>query len=99
MSQVLEADSMWLEYAGQKILQSVHIRITKGEVTGLMGRNGTGKSSLLKMIFGTLRGQSQSVRVDRYYVSHPYLEKNLIRYLPKQHFVPPNLRIEKLCSI
>jgi ABC-type multidrug transport system ATPase subunit len=99
MSQLLEADSMWLEYGGRKILQSIHIQVARGRVTGLLGRNGTGKSSLLKMIFGTMRGQSQSVRVDRHYVTHPYLEKNLIRYLPQHHFAPANLHIEKLCSI
>jgi ABC-type multidrug transport system ATPase subunit len=99
MRQLLEADSMWLDYGGHKILQSIYIQVARGKVTGLLGRNGTGKSSLLKMIFGTLRGQSQSVRVDRNYVSHPYLEKNLIRYLPQHHFVPSSLRVGTICSL
>jgi ABC-type multidrug transport system ATPase subunit len=98
-NQILEADSMWLEYDGRKILQSIYLKVETGKVTGLLGRNGTGKTSLLRMIFGTLRGQSQSVRVDGRYISHPYLEKDLIRYLPQHNFVPHQLRIKRICSL
>ena len=97
MSQILEADSMWLEYGGRKILQSIYLKIETGKIVGLLGRNGTGKSSLLRMVFGTLRGQNQSVRVNGNHLSHPYLEKNLIRYLPQHNFVPQHLKLEKVC--
>lgn len=99
MNQILEADTMWLEYNDRKILQSIYLKIETGKITGLLGRNGTGKSSLLKMIFGTLRGQSQSVRVNGKYFSHPYLERDLIRYLPQTTFVPPGLKVEALCTV
>ena len=99
MIQVLEADSIWLEYAGQKILQSIYLKIETGKIVGLLGRNGTGKSSLLRMIFGTLRGQNQSIRINGNHISHPYLAKNLIRYLPQHNFVPPYLKLEELCGI
>lgn len=96
---ILEADSIWLEYNGKKILQSIYLKVETGKVTGLLGRNGTGKTSLLRMIFGILRGQNQSVRFNGNYISHPYLEKNLIRYLPQAPFAPPGLTVEKLCSL
>jgi ABC-type multidrug transport system ATPase subunit len=99
MMQTLEADSMWLEYNGRKILQSIYLKIETGKVTGLLGRNGSGKSSLLRMIFGTQRGESQSVRVDKRYVSHPYLEKNLIRYLPQHNFVPHHITLKQCCEL
>lgn len=96
---ILEADSIWLEYGGKKILQSIYLNVETGKVTGLLGRNGTGKTSLLRIIFGILRGQSQSVRINGNYISHPYLEKNLLRYLPQIPFAPSGLTIEKLCSL
>lgn len=99
MNNILEADSMWLEYDGRKILQSIYLKVETGKITGLLGRNGTGKSSLLRMIFGTLRGQSQSVRVDGRYIFHPYLEKDLIRYLPQHNFVPSYLKISDVCRL
>lgn len=96
---ILEADSFWLEYNGKKILQSIYVKVETGKVSGLLGRNGTGKTSLLKMMFGILRGQNQSVRINGNYISHPYLEKNLMRYLPQVAFAPPGLTIEKLCIL
>jgi lipopolysaccharide export system ATP-binding protein len=50
----LKADSIELAFDGRKILRDVHLSCKQGEVIGLLGRNGCGKSSLLKIIFGTL---------------------------------------------
>lgn len=98
-SRILEADSMWLEYDGHKILQSIYIKMQTGHVTGLLGRNGTGKSSLMRMIFGTLRGQNQSVRVDGDYFSHPYQQRGLVSYLPQHPFLPAGLRVSEVCRL
>lgn len=96
---MLEADSIWLEYEGRKILQNIYIQMQTGHVTGLLGRNGTGKSSLMQLIFGTLRGQNQSVRVNGNYVSHPYKQSGLISYLPQNAFLPARLNVSQLCSL
>lgn len=96
---ILEADSFWLEYHGRKILQSIYIQMQTGHVTALLGRNGTGKSSLMQMIFGTLRGQSQSVRFNGDYISHPYRHRGLIGYLPQHPFLPANLRVREVCRL
>nr|MBZ1360775.1 ATP-binding cassette domain-containing protein [Dyadobacter fermentans] len=98
-SHILEADSMWLEYEGQKTLQNIYIKLQTGHITGLLGRNGTGKSSLMQMMFGTLRGQSQSVRVDGDYFSHPYQHRGLISYLPQHSFLPASLRVSDVCRL
>ena len=98
-TQTLEADSMWLEFNGRKILQSIYLKMETGRVTGLLGRNGTGKSSLLRMIFGTLRGQNQSVRLNGRYIPHPYFEKGLVRYLPQSPFAPKDLKVHQLCCM
>jgi ABC-type multidrug transport system ATPase subunit len=94
----LEIDSVWLEFNSRVILQDIYLKINRGTIVGLLGRNGSGKSSLIKIIFGTLRAKNQSVRVDKKFVSHPYLEKNLVRYLPQFPFVPSNLSLREACD-
>lgn len=93
---ILEADSIWLSFAGRKILQNIYLRIDTGKVVGLLGRNGCGKSCLLGIIFGTVRAENQSVRVDGVFFNNPYQEQHLIRYLPQHSFVPPFLVVDQV---
>lgn len=92
---VLEADSIWLQFGNRKILQSVYLKLQTGQITGLLGRNGSGKSCLLKSIMGLMPTESQSVRVDGQYVEKPYQKPALIRYLPQHPFVPPSLTVRE----
>ncbi|MFD1142510.1 ATP-binding cassette domain-containing protein [Larkinella insperata] len=90
---VLEADGIWLQFGGRKILQSVYVRLQVGRITGLLGRNGCGKSALLKSIMGLMPTETQSVRADGHYVEKAYQQPGLIRYLPQHPFVPPDLTV------
>lgn len=49
---------------GQHVLEDFSLSFPQGGVYGLLGRNGTGKSTLLYLISGLLRPQSGEVRVD-----------------------------------
>ena len=91
---VLEADGIWLQFGGRKILQSIYIKLQIGQITGLLGRNGSGKSCLLKSMMGLMPTETQSVRVDGQYVGKPYQQPGLIRYLPQHPFVPPSLTVQ-----
>lgn len=91
----LEADSIWLEYNNRKVLQNVYIRIDKGQIVGLLGRNGCGKSSLLEIIYGIRRARNSSVRIDGNYISSPFKHENLLSYLPQHQFVPGYLRVKE----
>lgn len=64
----------------------MYLKCETGEVVGLLGRNGSGKSSLMKIIFGTLRGESQSVRLNGCYVKQLFKTPRIIHYLPQDGF-------------
>jgi lipopolysaccharide export system ATP-binding protein len=91
---LLEADGIWLKLGGRTILQSVYIKLQIGQITGFLGRNGSGKSCLLKSIMGLMPTENQSVRVDGKYVEKPYQQPGLIRYLPQHPFVPSSLTVQ-----
>src|SRR5438034_1336873 len=42
-------------YGGRKVVDRLDLRVPKGTVYGLLGRNGAGKSTTLKMITGMVR--------------------------------------------
>lgn len=96
---ILEADSVYLEYNNRTILSDVYVKSETGKVTGFLGRNGCGKSSLMKVIFGSLKGNFQSVRLNKQYQSSLLLVPDAIRYLPQKSFIPKHLRIEQICAL
>ena len=52
---MLELDGVHTHYAKSHVLHGVTIRVDPGEVVGLLGRNGVGKSTTLKSIMGLVR--------------------------------------------
>lgn len=98
MAQRLKVDSVQLEFDGRKILQDVYLHCDKGEVLGLLGRNGCGKSSLLKIIFGTLSCTYKYVGIDDVFIAKGY-HNNRIAYLPQHNYLPTGIRIDKLARM
>ena len=96
---ILEADSVYLEYNNRAILSDVYVKAETGKVTGFLGRNGCGKSSLMKVIFGSLKGNFQSVRLNKQYQQSLLLVPDAIRYLPQKTFIPKQLKIEQICEL
>ena len=96
---LLEADSIYLEFGTRNILSDVYVRTETGKVTGFLGRNGCGKSSLMRIIFGSLRGNFQSVRINGQYKHSMLASPGAIRYLPQKAFLPKHLKIEQVCDL
>lgn len=49
---------------GSRVLDGISLAIGKGEAVALLGRNGMGKSTLLKTIAGQIRPQSGQIRLE-----------------------------------
>lgn len=67
MIHTLEADGIMLEFGERRILQNIYLQCKTGEVVGILGRNGQGKSCLMNIIYGKLKPLSKSVRIDKKY--------------------------------
>jgi ABC-type multidrug transport system ATPase subunit len=91
---VLEADSIELQYGSRPVLRGVYLRVAVGEVVGLLGRNGCGKSSLLRIVAGHQGAENQSVRLDRQYLA-PTQRAEQIRYLPQHPLTPGGMRVAR----
>jgi lipopolysaccharide export system ATP-binding protein len=94
----LQVDSVTLSFDDRKILQDVYLDCKTGEILGLLGRNGSGKSSLLKIIFGTLAPTHKYVSIDKV-VLHKGYHKNRIPYLPQHNFLPNGIAVSSLAKM
>jgi ABC-type lipopolysaccharide export system ATPase subunit len=96
---VLEVDSLAKRYSERVILSDVYLKCVTGDIVGLFGRNGTGKSTLMKIVFGIERADNKFVRVnDKVLVSQsqPIQE---ISYLSQDTFLPNNLKVLELIRL
>ena len=57
-STLLSANELTLAFGHQQLLNGVTLAVAAGEKTGLVGRNGSGKTSLLKILAGHINPDS-----------------------------------------
>lgn len=92
---LLEADSIQLAFDSRSILSDIYLKLETGKITGLLGRNGAGKSCLLKIIFGSLDAE-KSVRFDNQSQPFAFQKPHLIKYLPQFNFIPKQLCLNRI---
>jgi len=99
MNDILEFDSLELTYDTRSILSSVYMKCEAGEVVGILGRNGSGKSSLMKIVFGSLEPSFKSIRINGKTLKPNHLKQRLIGYLPQGNLIPAYLCIRKALKL
>jgi ABC-type multidrug transport system ATPase subunit len=96
MKHTLEVDSVILDFDSNRVLQDVYMKSETGKVSGLLGRNGTGKSCLMKIIFGELVPVDKSIRLNgNAYVNESRHPDDML-YLPQRRFIPGFLTIKRI---
>ncbi len=73
---MIDLSNISLQFGGNYLFENINFKINSGDKISLVGANGTGKSSLLKIIYGTLQPESGKV----------FKQKNInIGYLPQEN--------------
>ncbi len=94
----LEIDSVQLQIGERKLLHDIFLSVQKGEIIGLLGKNGEGKSTLLKLIFGLFRSDHKFVRIGKKKIDRLTDSAAHIHYLPQHGFLPGHASIKALIS-
>ena len=95
---VLEVEGIIYGFGATNLLTDVYLKCEMGEILGILGRNGSGKSSLLKIIFGTLGAENKMIRINKTILNRPFVKKPTISYLPQNGFLPKSLSLRKIIS-
>ncbi len=74
-------------YLGHKALDDVSIDFAKGKVTGIVGENGSGKSTSLKLMAGLVRPSKGSVLIDEEPTNRQI--SRIVAYMSELDQVPP----------
>jgi branched-chain amino acid transport system ATP-binding protein len=94
----IDARALHTYYGASHILHGIDFTVAPGETIGLMGRNGMGKSTLLKTLIGHVRPRSGSVRVmGKDMTGRPSYEiaQRGVAYVPEGRGIFGNLSVEE----
>ena len=91
---MLQAKNLSRNYGDVKAVEEVSFSVEPGEVVGLLGHNGPGKSTIMKMLTGFIEPSQGEVVVDGISIlEEPELVRQSIGYLPESPPIYPELSV------
>lgn len=82
---ILEVKNLEKSFDNKKIIDQVSFNIKKGKIVGLLGKNGSGKTTIIKMINDLLTIDSGEILIDGKKISPE--TKAIVSYLPERTYL------------
>ena len=92
--ELLECKNVNKSYGKKKILKDINLVIPRGKIIGLLGKNGTGKSTLIKLINDLLTPDSGEILVNGKNVGVE--SKKIIAYLPERPYLDKTMTVDEV---
>jgi branched-chain amino acid transport system ATP-binding protein len=95
---MLELRDVHVDIASAQVLRGLHLQVAKGQMVGLVGRNGAGKTSTLRSIMGHLTPRIGQILFDGQDLVHmpAHVRAGLgIGYMPEDRGLVPELTVEE----
>lgn len=95
---VLVGDRLTKRFGGRTVVRGVNLEVNAGEIVGLLGRNGAGKSTTFKMLMGVHRPNGGRVMLDGTDVTNMPMYRRVrhgLGYLPQDHTFFAKLTVEE----
>jgi urea transport system ATP-binding protein len=95
---MLSVEALAAGYGGSQILWNVDLAVPAGQVVCLMGRNGVGKTTLLRTVMGLLPARGGRIRLDGVDVTRWSPDRRAragVGYVPQGREIFPHLTVEE----
>lgn len=97
MNNIIEIKGLTKSYFKKKALNNVSLNIEKGKVVGILGPNGSGKTTMIKIITGILRESKGDVLIDGR--KPGVYTKSIVSYLPDRNFLYNWMNIQEAINL
>ena len=94
MKNSIEVINLSKSYKSKQAVSSINFKINENEIVGLLGPNGSGKTTTIGMILGLLKPTSGKVLINGVDI-----EKNKISLLHKMNFISPYIELPKKLTV
>lgn len=81
-------------FGDKEILRDINLTILRGKIIGLLGKNGTGKSTLIKLLNDLLTPTSGEILINGEKVG--VNSKRIISYLPERTYLDKSMTVDKV---
>ncbi len=95
---LLDIKGLRAGYGGKPVLQGIDLSVSKGEIVAVIGRNGVGKSTLMKTLIGLVESMAGTIRFGSTELTGltPFRRARLgIGYVPQGRDVFPRMSVKE----
>lgn len=90
MSKIINVSNLNKSYGSKEVLKGVSFSAQSGQIVGLLGPNGCGKTTLIKILTGLIKDYDGFVKIDN---EEPgAYTKSIVAYLPEKSYLPDWMR-------
>ncbi len=94
MAELLRCENVWKGYGGKQVLMDFNLQVDGGRIVGLLGPNGCGKTTFMKLVNGLLVPNQGQILIDGYAPGPE--SKARVSYLPDANYLPDWMKVEDL---
>ncbi|MDU3336446.1 ABC transporter ATP-binding protein [Paraclostridium bifermentans] len=98
MSQnIAEFNDVYKKYGKKKVLEEFNLSIPKGKIVGLLGPNGSGKTTMIKLLNGLTQCDQGNILING---SKPSVKtKEIVSYLPDRNYLNEDMTVKELLKL
>ncbi|MBR0428050.1 MAG: ABC transporter ATP-binding protein [Clostridia bacterium] len=94
--ELVECKNLCKTFDEKQILENINLTIPRGKIIGLLGKNGTGKTTLIKLLNDLLTPTSGEVLING---KKPGVEsKKIISYLPERTYLDKTMKVSQVIT-
>lgn len=91
---LVEFKHLYKEFDGKNILKDINLKIEKGVIVGLLGKNGVGKTTIIKLVNDLLTPTKGEILINGL---KPGVEsKKIISYLPERTYLDKDMKVSEI---
>ncbi|PWM47312.1 MAG: ABC transporter ATP-binding protein [Clostridiales bacterium] len=96
MENILECKNLSKMYKNNLALSNINLAVGKGRIVGLLGPNGSGKTTFIKLANGLLTPTSGEILINGLEIGVE--TKKIVSYLPDHNFLSPWMSVEQMIN-
>ncbi|MFL1469847.1 ABC transporter ATP-binding protein [Paraclostridium bifermentans] len=98
MSQnIAEFNDVYKKYGKKQVLEKFNLNIPKGKIVGLLGPNGSGKTTMIKLLNGLTQCDKGNVFING--LKPSVKTKEIVSYLPDRNYLNEDMNVKELLKL